>query len=528
MAIQVEVRKQFISPKKQLLTQAANIERHIEGTGWFRPICFSYDLPDGEEALHPFQREFTDAFSYSAQNQGHLLLKNPRPESDLIFGFHTIPFGSEPLTQRVAEIEPLVLEASRRYGFNALQKRYIAVVPLEDDVTRMPKRQMETTMRMFMERLGAFSILAINPRSGYYALGTLEGGLGVEYTNRVGVIDRTRDRLVTYACAKDAGSYQGIKDAISEEDWSATNMPQYIADAFRDFAGRGYVPSPFEYSSVASPERTRLIQKVLGHSRQAESASAAEDPKARVPLIYRMGKATGAIISTVTGRTGADKRNMDPKKHFVTVSIVPNEDYQPGVDDPLSLYGFRRYALLRPGYENLVPSVEFDEMAAAIFKSPLIRVSEHPAGHGYRKDPNGKIFMHRVRGFKHVHQGVEEITSRTMWGRDTLNMIEYVPANLREYPYQVGCGKDIMFACSTDATARSIGAQNPDSGIAVALFDAINHGTNVLLLAEPIPGTDYIPEDPYEIYMRFVNKYPDDLLDYEREVIQFTDELAQI
>lgn len=511
---------EFISPEALLRKQAAEIDRHIERAWWFKNTNIDLDLPNGEDSLDPFQKAFVRTLSDSIQRQGHKQPGVPSPSSDMILGFHTIPSGPEPITERVQEIEPLVINASHRYDFNALKNKYVAVVTLEDDIAHMPKRKMETAVRTMMVRIGAFSIQMINPKHRYFAFATMDGGLGVEFADRVGVIDRVRDRLVTFACAKEAGSFEKVYDAISEDVWSATEMPDYMANAFRSFGKQGYVPAPFEISAVASHGRTSLVQQILGYSRQAESATAAEDPHIRVPLAYRMGQATGAIITTVTGRIGADKRDMDRDRHFVTVSIVPKKDYRPGKDDPLSLYGFQRYALFRPGYEHLVPSIEFDEMAAAIMRSPLIRVSKHPKGHGYKKDPEGDIVMHRVRGFIHLHQGIEKIYSRTMWGRNTLDLIEYIQANLREYPYQVGCGKDLMFACSTDATARSKGAQDPNSGIAVAFFDAILHGKNGLLFAEPIPGTDYIPENPYEILMP--------LIDREQGVIELTDELAQI
>lgn len=524
----VEIGTRTIYPKELLLRQAATTERHIERTRWFRHLPISFDMPYGIEALHPLQQEFVHNFSSAAREQGHTVLDTPTSETELMFGFHNVPFGAEPLDKRVEEIEPLVMAASKRYGFNALQRRFITVVPIEENVAQMPKRQMERTMRMLMERLGSFSVLAINPKYGFSALGTLEGGLGIEYANEQSAIKKMRDRVINYACAVDSGSYAGIKGAISEEDWASTNMPRYIADNFRAYAKRGYIPPPFEYSSVASMERTKLIHRLLGHSRQSESAAAAEDPTAEIPLEYQMEEITGAIIATVTGKTGADKTNMDPKKHFVTVSIRPKEGYVPNHKDPWALNSFKRYALLREGYEGNVPSVEFDEMTAAIKNSPVIRVRRHPKGHGYQRHPEGKLRMHLIRGFKHCHDGVDKIVSKEMWGHDTSDLIEYVPANLAEFPYQVGCGKDIMFACSTDAAARSVGAQNPDSRISVVLFDAINHGTNVLLLAKSIPGTDIIPDDPFEVYNYFVNRYPEDKLDHSREVIQFSDELAQI
>ncbi|OGG31789.1 hypothetical protein A3I80_01845 [Candidatus Gottesmanbacteria bacterium RIFCSPLOWO2_02_FULL_40_10] len=77
-----------------------------------------------------------------------------------------------------------------------------------------------------------------------------------------------------------------------------------------------------------------------------------------------------------------------------------------------------------------------------------------------------------------------------------------------------------MFATSTDAARRLIRTTPVGSGIQVAAFDAMDHGTNFLLLTEPLPDTNFIPDDPFSIMLELVN--PD------VKAVRLTDEIAQV
>lgn len=508
-----------IRPKDLLLEQARTADRSIGKCWWFRPVQIDFDLPDGEPSNLEHQRLMYE-LSTSLKEQGHPVPGRPSKDSEMIIGFHDLPEASSPLMERIEEIGARALEASRRYDANALLKNYTLVISTNEDVSRMPKREMENVARAMMTRLGALKIVMINPED--ITLATMEGGLGGESRNDPLAIHKIRDRLVTHACAKDAGSFKPVENVIDPQEWQASRVPGHTAAAFRQFGAWGYIDKPFMVSSVASTQRARLVERVMGWSRQSESAGAVFDPSISVPEQFRIGEATGVISATKSGRFGADKTKLT-ESDIIGVTIRAKPDYSPAADDPLSLYGFDRYALgLRGVNEKDIPgpSIEFDEMAATFYRSPLVRVSPHSSGEGYTPDPEGKILMPRIRAFLHTHIALEEIRSQMIWGKNALEVVEYVSANLEQYPYPVGCGKDIMFACSTDAAQRSRGVQDPESGILLSFFDAIDHGTNILVLTEPLPGTDLIPDNPWSVVTT--------LLDPDTGPMRVTEEIPQI
>ncbi len=499
---------------KSFLSEQSVVPRPIEQCPWFRPVQIDFDILDGNLPTNHLQ--LFNELEESILRQNHPQPSVPSNNTDMIVGFCDLPTGSGSLLDRVPEINPLLaLGVSQRHGKieRLLDKNYVAVVPITNDIAHLPKRKSEELTRMLMVRLGAFKILYVHPQ--YYALGTMEGGLGVEHRNKAGAVDRLRDRLVTHACAKPGGSYQPVPDAVCETDFMQSPTPKYIADAFRKLGEWDVVAKPFEINSVCSEQRAKLIQTLMGYSRQSESACAVFDPHLRIPSHLRMGDATGGILSTRSGRFNTDKTNMQPYDgDIIPVAIVPKPDYQPSPTDPLSLNGFDRYALGITGQNTYGPSIEFDEMAATILNSPLVRVSRHPSGQGFIRDTQGTHLLPRVRGFVHAHTGVEEIDYRAS------GLIEYVTANLKDYPYPVGCGRDMTFAISTDAGRRSTGVTNNESAISLVVVDAMNHGTNFLILTQPLPGTDYIPENPFELFLEVIN--PD------TGFIRLTQEIAQV
>lgn len=500
-------------PKSFLLEQSA-VPRPIEQCPWFRPVQIDFEILDGNLPTDHLQL-FTE-LKESILRQNHPQPSDPSNNSNMIIGFCDLPNGNGSLFDRVPEIDPpLALGVSQRHGEIArpLDKNYVAVIPITDDIAHLPKRESERLTRMLMVRLGAFKILYVYPE--YYALGTMEGGLGVEHRNTAGAVDRLRDRLVTHACAKPGGSYKPVPDAVCEADFMQSPTPKYITDAFKQLGKWDIVARPFEIDTVCSEERARLMQAIMGYSRQSESACAVFDPFLTIPSHLRMGDATGGILSTRSGRFNTDKTNMEPYSgDIIPVAIVPKDGYQPSPTDPLSLNGFDRYALGITGQNTYGPSIEFDEMAATILYSPPVRVSRHPSGSGFIRDPQGTLLLPRVRGFVHAHTGVEEIDYRAS------GLVEYVTANLKDYPYPVGCGKDMTFAISTDAGRRSTGVTNTEAGTSLVVVDAMNHGTNFLILTQPLPGTDRIPDNAFEFFL--------EAIDPDTGFIRLTQEIAQV
>ncbi len=515
-----------LRPMDLLFDQAKSMERHIEDCWWAKPIQLDFDIPEGT-VLSPTNQRFKDQLTSSLGKQvingeSHGTPGVPSESSDMIVGFFDIPEGDGSLWDRIPEVPPMVMRASKDYGVNALHKSYTIVVNTPEDLTGLKKRDMEQLVRRTMGSLGALKLVFINDQ-GQMSFATLEGGLGTENVLEEGGIDRFRDRMVTHACAVESGSYTFVKEAIPAEDADASKMPDYISGILRKFGEWKYIDGPFEVGSVVSSQRAALAQKLLGWGRQSESAASAHDVSIIAPDGYDMGDDDGLILSTISGRNNInlDKRNMG-REGSMYVSIV-SKDGDSTSEDPLNLYKFNRYALGVSGVKEKMPSIEFDEMASVYRNSPSITVEpviREGKLIGYRRDENGSLRMKRVRGFVHFHGTVEEVRAAEIHGAKVQNMLEYIPANLEEYPYPVGCGKDIQFGASTDAALRSHGVQDPDSGIQVAFFDAIDHGTHMLVLAEPIPGTDIIPEDPFYMLSQ--------IMDPENGIVSVTAEIPQI
>ena len=511
-------------PLEVFREQVSSHARKIENCWWFRPVRIDFDLPEGlpQDSL---QRELLDKLSDSIEVQGHPGTGIASEKSDLIFGFHDVLSGEETLFDRVQEIDPIVMQAKKRDGIDTLSKNYTLVITIDEDVISMSKRESEKITRMLMARLGALKILMIKSgndgTADYYALGTMEGGLAIEDAKKEGAIDRLRDRLVTHACAKESGGFEKVENAILANDWVRYGIADDIAHTSRTLASWGYISKPFDLTEVCSRERVRYIQTLMGYSRQSESAIAAHAYNLIPPQTYQMGDKSGVIISSKSGRFNIDKTKLH-RGDTIPVAIVPNPDYKPEEGDPLNLYGFQRFSLGIEGMPIVGPSIEFDEMAAAMIYSGSVRVRRHENGRGFRIDPDGDIVLPRVRGFVHLHQGLNEVdlSQRIGGGFITADLFAYIPPNLDDYPYPVGCGKDIMFALSTDAARRLESIAPVGSGKQVAAFDAMDHGTNFLLLTEPLPGTEYIHDNPFYSMLMLVN--PD------TGSIKMTDEIAQV
>src|SRR3990170_4255207 len=189
--------------------------RRIEECWWFRPVRIDFDLPDGEPA-DAEMRSFTNELAAQLVDQGHPAPGRPTQYSDMIIGLLDIPRGEAPLSQRMAEIPARIMEASSRYGINAFQKNYTLVTNIAEDLTQLPKREMEFQVRAVMSRAGALKILFQTPDK--IALATMEGGLGHEFRDNPQMVKNMRDRLVTFACARASGSFQVVENAIDREE----------------------------------------------------------------------------------------------------------------------------------------------------------------------------------------------------------------------------------------------------------------------------------------------------------------------
>lgn len=506
---------------KAILRVEANQPRPIEKCWWWRPVQIDFDTPPDGADQPPLFRQLAD----SLVKQGHSPTNTPSNASDMIITSYAIPPGTTPLDDRIPEIEPpLALHIGKKYADieNVLHHNVTAIVSIQDDIAHMEKRKAERYTRMLMAKLGALKIIIDHP--DYYAVATMEGGLGIEPKSNPLAIDNLRDRLVTHACAKESGQYDPKRNIINEDEWQKSHHPDYLVDVFKKLGEYQFVAPPFDISTVASNRRVALIQRLMGYGRQSEAAGLIFDPTLTLPPEYRMGQATGAVITTGTGRYNVNKLDMKRDKDLPCVGIVPQAEGAQMNDGQLHLDAFKRYAFGRtsdPEHDPTPPSIEFDEMAATLHGAPMVRVSLHENGKGYRPDANGEIYIPRVRAFLHMHVGIDEIRNEEVGGGVSTNRyVEYVKPNFEDFPYPVGCGKDIMFACSTDAAKRSKGVTDVNSGVGLVMFDATNHGTNFLLLTEPLPGTDCIPFNPFDHFLELVNP--------QSGPIRLSQELAQV
>lgn len=512
-----------LRPKDMLLAQAAGMPspRPIEHCRWFKYRQIDFDIPP-EGIIDPRQQQFKDLLTESLGRQGHPPSQDrPSQDSHMIIGFHNVPDDSRPLLERIGEIPAKVMVADDRYDLpNILKQNYITAITVSEDIVGMGKRSMEELSRSCMLRLGTVKLLFLTPDAD--VLVTLEGGAGFERRSNEAAIDGMRNRLVTHACTEEAGKYNGVKNVLSRQAWEESRMPDYLAAAFRQSGAWGFIDRPYDMSRAgASAKRVKTAQELMGYSRQSESAGAIMAHTLLLPERYQMGDADGGIIATKTGRNfNIDKRFLD-RDDTVPVSIVPlSSDQHSG-----TLEDFQRFSLGIQGSEVGWPSIEFDEMANAFHTAPIRRVSRHPKRNGWILDEHGTHRLKNARAYWHAHVAVEEIFSRTIRGVNARELVEYVPANLKDFPYPVGCGSNIQFEATADAIARSEAIQDPHSSYQVVLFDYPDHGLGAAIAAKVIPGIprtepQVIPDNPFDFFLELIEPY--------RGPVKLTDQIPQI
>ncbi|RME45289.1 MAG: hypothetical protein D6791_11135 [Chloroflexi bacterium] len=478
-------------PIEELQQHVAGIERSIAGCTWFRPVKLALALMDQSD-LDPAQRELLGRLREAFEAGGHVIQPEPTRDSDLILAFHIVPPGDGSLWDRIQEVDPPVAVAVRdRYDLDGLHPNLVVVVSVTEDLRSLPHVEVEDLARMAMARIGAFKMLFIkvDPASWtpeYFVLSTIEGGHPAISRSDPRCYEELRDRLVTHACANEAGGYTPVKNAISYEAWKDCRTVDYIVRAGRRLGEMGHLDAPWDAQRVVSPGRTRLIQFLLGWQRQAAGAIIAFAPDLDVPEAYRSGPFTGIPIVTCTGRHDVDKRHLRRDEDLVAVSLRDGTLYAFGVE----------------GRRLKGPSIEGDELVGGMMASPVVRLREHPDGYVF--DPDGNIAVPRIWAIVHTHRGVEEIRPIRVNGQ-AVHVVEHIRPNVEQFPYAVGCGKDMMFEISRDGMARSTAATDFESPAVVGMFDVANHGTNFFLYCAPRPGTNIIPRDPFENFLNLLD-----------------------
>ncbi|MGB5931860.1 MAG: hypothetical protein WBH57_02175 [Anaerolineae bacterium] len=472
-------------PIQALKAHVASSRQLVGHCEWFRPIRLGLALLNGIEALDDAQRELLRNLKAAFLQAGHTVQSQPSRDSDLILSFYTIPPGTEPLRERVVEVHPPLAVAVRdHYDLDGLHPNLVVVVTVTEDLHGLSHVEMEDLARLAMARIGAFKVLFIKAHrvsraTEYYVFTTIEGGHPTIFRSIPHCFEELRDRLVTHACAREAGGYKPVKDAIPYEDWQNCCTVDYIVRAGRRLGELGHLDAPIDVGRWVSPERTQLIRFLLGWQRQAAGAMIAIAPDLQVPDRYRSNQFTGACIVTCTGREEVDKTNLRRDDDLVAVAL------HHGV---LHAFAVEGRTLKRP-------SIEADELVGGMLASPPVRLSRH--AEGYVFDPNGDIVVPRIWAIVHTHRGVEELRAVDLNGQE-VQVVAHILPNVQDFPYAVGCGKDIMFDISRDAMAKAVATANLDSPTVVGIFDVPNHGTNFFIYCASRPGTKIIPRNPFE------------------------------
>ena len=492
-------------PTRDLRTQVANITRSIRHCSWFRPIKFAPALLENTR-LDPAQRELLEGLEKALREDGHTVQPAPTGDTDLMLGFYNIPEGEGPLEERIQEVDPVVAVAVRdRYDLDGLHPNLIVALTVTEDLLALPHVEMEQLARMAKARIGAFKLIFIKidpvtQATEYYMFTTIEGGHPVIFRSNPHCFEELRDRLVTHACAEEAGGYEPIKNVIPAEAWAACRTVDDIIELGRWMGRHGHLDPPWDAEHVATPERAQLIRFLLGWQRQAAGAMIAFAPDLSPPEEYRMPPFTGTPIVTCTGRDGVDKTNLR-RDDVVAVALKDGILYAFGVE----------------GQRMKGPSIEGDELVGGMMASPPVRLSPHPEGYVF--DPEGEIVVPRIWAIVHTHRAVEEIRPISVNGQ-LVHVVEHIQPNIKEFPYAVGCGKDIMFDISRDGMARAAAAVDLNAPALVGVFDVANHGTNFFIYCAPRPGTNIIPRNPFENFINLVDAKAYDAIKLTTEIPQ--------
>lgn len=493
-------------PIKELHAHVTSSVRSVADCAWFRPVSLAPAFLD-ESKLDTPQNELLVRLQDAFKAGCHTVQSVPTRDTDLILAFHTVPTGTGSLWDRIQEVEPPVVVALRdRYDLVGLHPNLVVAITVTEDLRALPHVELEELARMAMARIGAFKMLFIKVDAAtwapeYYVLTTIEGGHPAISRSDPNCFEELRDRLVTHACANEVGGYEPVKNAIPSEAWQNCRTVDYITEFGRQLGEMGHLDAPWDAQRVVGPDRTRLIRFLLGWQRQAAGAIIAFAPDLNLPEEYRSPTFTGTPIVTCTGREEVDKTNMK-RGDVVAVSLQ---------DDTLYAFGVEEQRLKGP-------SIEGDELVGGLIVSPPVRLSEHPEGYVF--DPDGEIVVPRIWAIVHTHRGVEEVRPIRLNGRE-VQVVEHIRPNVEEFPYAVGCGKDMMFEISRDGMARSTAAADFDSPAVLGMFDVANHGTNFFLYCAPRPGTNIIPRNPFENFLNLLDSDGYGAIKLTTEVPQF-------
>jgi hypothetical protein len=248
-------------PIEELQQHIAGSHRSITGCAWFRPVKLALALL-GSTELDSAQRDLLTRLRDAFEAGGHTVQSEPSRDSDLILAFHGVPMGDGSLWERIEEVNPpLVVAVRDRYDLEGLHPNLIVAVTVTEDLRSLPHAEVEDLARMAMARIGTFKLLFIKVDAAswtpeYYVLSTIEGGHPTISRSNPNCFEELRDRLVTHACANEAGGYEAVKNAIPYEAWKNCRTVDYIVGVGRRLGQMGHLDTPWDAQRVVSPAGT--------------------------------------------------------------------------------------------------------------------------------------------------------------------------------------------------------------------------------------------------------------------------------
>lgn len=473
-------------PISTLEAQILSTKRTLEACDWTRSVTIA-STHKLSEIKDPLQKKLYQSLRASFEEGGHKIGRQPSSQTDLIFTFIDLPMEGG-VKDRVPEIEPMVVQkVSADYdirdegGNRMLHPNTIVVTTIPEDFSQMTQKEIEDIIWTHLSRVGTFKMLFIHKakktrRAKSYTFATMEGGHSKNIAYISGEIDEVRDKLVTHACAGKVEVLIKIPDVIESEAWDLSLSPGNIVDACKEFGRRGILEPPVVVRDYTiTDKRADDIRRLLGWLRQSPGAAIVYDPF------------LGIYDITGTGREEVDKTKMDKGTDLVAVRLKDGRIEELGVK----------------GRKTIGSSIEVAEYVRGMEKVKRIRVRLED---GYFiEDPEGEYEIPRWWGILHTHMGVEKVLPMIIDGVKK-HVVRHIPQNLERFPFSIGCGKWLMNEFSEHVMERIDEEYGEDDEALVVLVDKGNHGTDFVLRAGKIPGTNKIPINQFYHLMELIRK----------------------
>lgn len=477
-------------PISVLETQLNRTTRNLEKCDWKRPVSIAstYNI---SEIKDPLQKDLYAQLENSFLRGRHNTELTPSSKTDLIFTFLDLPMEGD-VKDRVPEIEPMIIQkVSDDYniqdekGNRILHPNTMVVTSVYEDFSRMMQKEIEDFIWTYLARVGTFKMIFIHKdnqtgKAKSYTFATMEGGHSTNLAYLSGTIDELRDKLITHACAGKVEIPIKIPDVFESIVWDRSLSPKNIVETGRELGVRGVLERPVVVRNYTrTDKRAEEIRRLLGWLRQSPGAMIVYDPF------------LGIYIITGTGREEVDKTNMDKDRDLVAVRLENNQIEELGVIGRKTIGSSIEAAEYVRGFERVNEKV--GKIKARLEDGYFI------------EDPEGDYKIPRWWGILHTHMGVEKVLPLVIDGVKK-HIVRHIPQNLERFPFSIGCGKKLMNDFSEDVMERIDEMYGDDDEALVVLVDKGNHGTDFVLRAGKIPGTNKIPVNQFYHLMELIRK----------------------